>query len=87
MQEAQVIKSSGEKPDPGQLITATWELVGTDVKERPNDAATPWAGTVTFRVRTEVKDYGGRVRVEETERRFEYLYNAGLGRWIYQIQP
>ena len=87
LQEVQVIKTGGEQADPGLRLKPTWDMVSVDVRERANDAETPWAGTITFRVKTEAKEYDGSVVTKESERRFEYLYNAGLQRWIYQVTP
>ena len=71
----------------GLRLKPTWDMVSVDVRERANDTETPWAGTITFRVKTEAKEYDGSVVTKESERRFEYLYNAGLQRWIYQVTP
>jgi hypothetical protein len=86
-QEANQLKTDGEKLDPIVGVTATWTVAGIDVTERPNDAEKPWAGTIRFKVRSDAKDTGGTVKTEEFEKSYEYIYTTTVNRWIYQMKP
>jgi len=86
-QEAETLKRGGEKLDPVLLVKATWTIEGIDVTERPGDADRPWAGTIRFRIRSEMKDVDGTATVDEFERRFDYVYMASLQRWVFQLSP
>jgi predicted small lipoprotein YifL len=86
-QEAGSLKQSGEKLDPVLRVKATWTVEGIDVSERPDDPDKPWAGTIRFRIKSETKDMDGRVETDEFEKRFDYLYTASVGRWIFQMPP
>jgi hypothetical protein len=86
-QEAEALKRENEKLDPVLRVKATWTIAGVDVTERPGDADRPWAGTIRFKIRSETKDEGGRVTVDEFERRFDYVYAASVNRWIFQLAP
>ncbi len=85
--EANELKANGEKPDPILGVKATWTIQGIDVVERPNDTARPWAGTIRCKVRSEMRDEQGTVVAKESEKRFEYLWQTGLDRWILQLPP
>jgi len=86
-QEATSLKAGGEKLDPVLGVKATWAIAGIDVTERPNDPDRPWAGAIRFRIRSETKDTDGAVVVDEFDRRFDYVYSALLGKWIFQLPP
>jgi hypothetical protein len=86
-QDANQLKTDGEKLDPIVGVTATWTIAGIDVTERPNDAEKPWAGTIRFKVRSDAKDTGGTVKTEEFEKNYEYIYSTTVNRWIYQMKP
>ena len=86
-QEAQTLKSDGEKLDPVLRVRATWTVEGIDVQERPGDTDRPWAGTIRFRIRSETRDADGSVAVDEFQRQFHYVYTASLDRWIFQMPP
>ena len=86
-QEATSLKAGGEKLDPVLGVKATWAIAGIDVTERANDPDRPWAGTIRFRIRSETKDTDGAVVVDEFDRRFDYVYSAALGKWIFQLPP
>lgn len=86
-QEAAELKRGGEKLDPVLGVKATWTIEGIDITERPGDADRPWAGTIRFRIRSETKDTGGAVIVDEMERRFDYVWTASIGKWIFQLAP
>jgi hypothetical protein len=84
-QEAQALKATGEQLDPVLRVKATWVLAELAVSERRGDAERPFAGVIRFHIRAETKDTDGGVQVDELEKRFDYLWNAGLQRWL--IQP
>jgi len=84
-QEADALKSGGEKLDPVLRVKATWTIEGLDVSERPNDPDRPWAGTIRFKIRSEAKDTDGKVEADEFEKRFDYLYTMSINRWIFQM--
>jgi hypothetical protein len=86
-QEANQLKTDGEKLDPVLRVTATWTIVGIDVTERANDAEKPWGGTIRFKVRSDTKDTGGTVQTDEFEKNFEYIYSMTVNRWIFQMKP
>jgi len=86
-QEAAVIKQDGERFDPALRMKATWTIQSVDVAERPNDPERPWAGTIRCKVRSEMRDEQGAVVAKESERRFDYLWQSGLNRWILQLSP
>jgi predicted small lipoprotein YifL len=86
-QEADTLKRDGEKLDPVLRVKATWTIEGVDVTERPNDPERPWAGAIGFKIRSEMRDEQGVATVDEFDRRFDYVYNAGLKRWIFQLAP
>ena len=86
-QEADALKRDGEKLDPVLRVKATWTIEGVDVTERAGDADRPWAGTIRFKISSETKDEGGRVTVDEFARRFDYVWVASLGKWIFQMPP
>jgi hypothetical protein len=85
--EANDLKANGEKLDPVLGVKATWAIAGIDVTETPSDPDRPWAGTIRFRIRSETKDTDGAVVVDEFDRRFDYVYSAALGKWIFQLPP
>jgi predicted small lipoprotein YifL len=85
--EAADLKSSGEKVDPVLRVKATWTVAGIDVTERPGDVDRPWAGTIRFKIQGETRDTDGAVQVDEFERRFDYVYVASVGKWIFQLAP
>ena len=84
-QEANALKADGEKLDPVLGVKATWNIEALDVSERPNDPDRPWAGTIRFKIRSEMRDEQGSVTADEFERRFDYAYAASLKRWIFQM--
>jgi hypothetical protein len=85
--EADGLKRDGEKLDPVLGVKATWTIAGIDVTERPGDADRPWAGSIRFKIRSETKDTGGAVLVDEMERRFDYVYMASVQKWVFQLAP
>jgi hypothetical protein len=85
--EANALKADGEKLDPVLGVKATWTIVAIDVQPRPDDPDRPWSGVIHFRIRGETRDTGGPAIVDEFDRRFDYVYSATLGRWIFQLPP
>jgi hypothetical protein len=85
--EAEGLKAENEKLDPILRVKATWTIEGVDVNERPGDPDQPWAGTIRFRIQSMMRDEQGVVTTDEFERRFDYLFSAALGRWIFQLPP
>jgi hypothetical protein len=85
--EAESLKADGEKLDPILRVKATWTIEGLDIAERPNDPDRPWAGTIRFRIQSVMRDEQGVVTTDVIERRFDYVFSATLGRWIFQLPP
>jgi hypothetical protein len=85
--EADGLKAENEKLDPILRVKATWTIEGLDITERPNDPERPWAGTIRFRIRSVMKDEQGVVTTDEFDRRFDYVFSAALGRWIFELPP
>lgn len=83
--EADGLKAENEKLDPILRVKATWTIEGVDVTERPSDPDQPWAGTIRFRIKSVMRDEQGVVTTDEFERRFDYVFSAALGRWIFQL--
>ncbi len=79
--EAAAIKAGGEGLDPALGVRATWTLLGIVIREQPQNADNPWAGTVTFKIRAEMRDMDS-VSVNESERRFEYVWSQSPGLWL-----
>jgi hypothetical protein len=86
-QEADALKRDGEKIDPIMRVRATWTVEGIDIKERKDDPDKPWAGTIRFRIRSETTDERGATDAQEFEKRFDYVYNTTLGRWVFDYRP
>jgi hypothetical protein len=85
--EADSLKAENEKLDPILRVKATWTIEGLDITERPNDPDRPWAGTIRFRIQSVMRDEQGVVTTDVFERRFDYVFNATLGRWIFELPP
>jgi hypothetical protein len=85
--EADSLKADGEKMDPVLRVKATWTVEGIDLTERPGDDTQPWAGVIRFRIKSETRDADGSVATDEFEKRFNYVYNTTLDRWIFQYEP
>jgi hypothetical protein len=84
-QEADSLKSGGEKLDPVLRVKATWTIEGLDITERPNDADRPWAGTIRFKIRSDTQDSDSKVVTDEFAKRFDYIYTTSINRWIFQM--
>jgi hypothetical protein len=85
--EADSLKAENEKLDPILRVKATWTIEGLDITERPNDPDRPWAGAIRFKIQSVMRDEQGVVTTDVIERRFDYVFSATLGRWIFQLPP
>ena len=85
--EAESLKASGEKIDPGLGVQSTWTIEGVDLREQPKDESNPWAGTIRFKILTRTKDFDGSTVNDEAKKRFEYVWSAVLGKWIFKYTP
>ena len=86
-QEAQSLKADGEKVNPEFGVKATWNIEGVDVREQPNDADRPWAGTIRFKIQSQMREVDGTILNNEFEKRFDYVYSMALNKWIIQYTP
>jgi len=86
-QEAQSLKTDGEKVNPDLGIKATWNIEGVEVREQPNNPDQPWAGTIRFRIESRMREEDGRDVTQQFEKRFEYVYNDTVKRWIILYTP
>ncbi len=86
-QEAQSLKADGEKVNPEFGVKATWNIEGVDVREQPNDVDRPWAGTIRFKIQSQMREVDGTVLNNEFEKGFDYVYSMVLKKWIIQYTP
>lgn len=86
-QEAQSLKTDGEKVNPDLGVKSTWNILSVEVKEQPNDPDRPWTGTIRFRIESRMKEVDGSDVTQQFEKRFEYVYTNTLKRWIIQYTP
>jgi len=86
-QEAQSLKTDGEKINPDLGVKSTWNILSVEVKEQPNDPDRPWTGTIRFRIESRMKEVDGSDVTQQFEKRFEYVYTNTLKRWIIQYTP
>ncbi len=80
-QEAQAMKSEGENVNPKLEVQMTWNINSVDIRPRPNDENQPWAGTIDFTITSRIKELDGYI-TEETHKKFEYVWDVGLQKWI-----
>jgi hypothetical protein len=85
--EAQSLKTDGEKVDPKLGVQATWNIVSVEVKEQAPGSDSPWAGTIRFKIDSTMKEVDGTPVTQSFEKRFEYVWNSTLNRWIIQYTP
>jgi hypothetical protein len=85
--EAASLKSDGEKVDPVLGVNSTWTVEGIDLKEQPGNEATPWLGTIRFKIVSRTKDEDGGSVNDESQKQFEYAWNTTLGKWVFQYKP
>lgn len=86
-QEAQSLKTDGEKVSPDLGVKSTWIIEGVDVREQPNNPDQPWAGTIRFKIESRMREVDGSDVTQQFEKRFEYVYSDTLKRWIIQYTP
>jgi hypothetical protein len=82
-QEADVLKRDGEKLDPNFGVKATWTVRGLDVQEQADNASQPFRGTVRFVINSQTQESTGVVE-HNFERTFKYVYDAKMGKWLFQ---
>ena len=68
-------------------MSSAWNIEAVEVAEQPNDPASPWKGTIRFRIETRTKDFDGSTVKDQSQKRFEYLWSSALGRWIIKYVP
>jgi hypothetical protein len=81
-QEAQIMKSEGEKMDPKLQVTNTWTIAGVDVQEQAGNKAEPFRGTIRFDVETRTKEWDGTVLADKKQKSFNYAYQAATRKWM-----
>jgi len=85
--EAESLKRDGEKVDPALGVRSTWNIESVEVKEQPGNDTSPWAGTIRFKIESRMQEVDGSIVTQSFEKRFEYVYNSTLRRWIIQYTP
>lgn len=81
-QEAQIMKSEGEKMDPKLQVTNTWTITGVEVQEQPENKVEPYRGTIKFDVETRTKEWDGTVLADKKQKSFNYAYQAKTKKWM-----
>ncbi len=80
-QEAQSLKTDGEKLDPRLGVTATWIVKSVDVQEQA-DKTHPWRGAVHFHIESKTKEWDGSVLPHAFDKTFNYQYDVATRRWL-----
>lgn len=80
-QEAQSLKTNGEKVDPKLPVQSTWTLVDAQIKDQPDNIVFPYKGTVRFKIETRTRDVDGSVASDAFEKSFDYMYDPKLKKW------
>ena len=86
-QEAQSLKTDGEKPQPELGVKATWVVEGVDLREQPTNESQPWAGTIRFKITSEMREVDGSPATTHFDKRFEYVWSTATNRWLIQYTP
>ena len=86
-QEAQSLKTDGEKPHPELGVKATWAIEGVDLREQPANESQPWAGTIRFKITSEMREVDGSPATSHFDKRFEYVWSTTMNRWLIQYTP
>lgn len=82
-QEAARMKVEGEAvPDVG--VKATWTIAGVEVRERPDNAAQPFEGTIRIRIESATHALEGP-QTQAFEKKFDYVYDAAQKRWVFRL--
>lgn len=85
--EAESLKADGEKVNPDLGVKSTWTIEAVEVSPRPNDESQPWAGTIRFKIESQMREVDGSVLRQEFGKRFDYVYSTTLDKWIIQYTP
>ena len=86
-QEASSLKRDGEKPNEALGVKATWNIEGVEVREQKDNESQPWAGTIRFKITSEMREVDGTPLVQTFDKRFEYVWSTATNRWIIQYTP
>jgi len=86
-QEAQSLKTDGEKANPGLGVKSTWTIKSVEAREQAGNESQPWAGTIQFAITSEMRDVDGTPLVQKFDKRFEYVWSGAMNRWIIQYTP
>jgi hypothetical protein len=86
-QEAQSLKTDGEKINPELGVKSVWNIESVEVREQPDNADQPWVGTIKFKIESKIREVDGSEVSQQFEKRFEYVYSDTLKRWIIQYTP
>ena len=86
-QEAQSLKTDGEKINPELGVKSVWTIESVEVKEQPDNADQPWVGSIKFKIESRIREVDGSEVSQQFEKRFEYVYSDTLKRWIIQYTP
>lgn len=86
-QEAQSLKTDGEKINPELGVKSVWNIESVEVKEQPDNADQPWVGTIKFKIESKIREVDGSEVSQQFDKRFEYVYSDTLKRWIIQYTP
>ena len=81
-QEAQLMKTDGEKMDPKLQVTNTWTITGVEVQEQADNKREPFRGTIKFDVETRTKEWDGTVLADKKQKSFNYAYQAATKKWV-----
>ena len=81
-QEAQSLKTDGEKMDPKLQVTNIWTIAGVDVQEQAGNKSEPFRGVIKFDVETRTKEWDGTVLSDKKQKSFNYAYQAAVKQWV-----
>ena len=80
-QEAEAMKREGEQDvNPALGIQVTWTVLSVEVRPQPANAAEPYAGTLRFRIKSEMTELD-KPAVEEFERSYDYAWDMQTKTW------
>ena len=84
--EADGLKRDGEKPIPNMGVRSVWTIEGIDLQEQPKDDTRPWKGTVRFRIDTAMREPDGSISKDSIKKKFDYVYDAPMKKWLVQYK-
>jgi hypothetical protein len=84
--EAEGLKKDGEKPMSGMGVRSIWTIEGIDLQEQPKDENRPWRGTVRFRIDSAMREPDGTISKESHTKKFDYVYDAPLKKWLVEYK-